>query len=295
MTAPGAPAGGPAVHEDGWTPSADGLRLYWQAWRPAGPARAGLVLVHGLAEHSGRYAATAAHFARRGFAVWAGDYRGHGKSPGPRVHVSSVEAYVADVEAVRQLAIAALDGRPVFLAGHSQGGLVVLKLALARGEAWPGVVVTSPFLAVHPQSRPGPTKRLAAAVLRRVAPGLRLATGIDVRLLSRDPTVGERYAADPLVSGRASAGWLAAVTRAQAEVLAAARRWRVPALVMAGGGDRLTDPARTRWFAEQAPAGVVDFAWWDGFYHELLNEIGREEVYARIEGWIERRIAEARP
>jgi alpha-beta hydrolase superfamily lysophospholipase len=161
-----------------------------------------------------------------------------------------------------------------------------LKLALDEPTAMDGLVVTSPFLAVHPSSRPSAFIRALAAVMLRVAPRIPMPTHIDVRLLSRDPNVGEAYARDPLVSHAASAGWLRAIGRAQREVRAGAAQLRVPTLLMASGDDRLVDPEATRQFARQAPPDVVEFVWWDGSFHEMLNDVGREEVLARIVAWL---------
>src|SRR6185503_13534711 len=232
--------------------------------------RAAILVVHGLGEHSGRYASTAAVLAGAGFAVHALDYRGHGRSDGRRVHVDDVDDYVADVQAGLTEARRRSPGVSVFLLGHSQGGLIALKLALDHPAAVDGLVITSPFLAVHPASRPSAFVRALARVLLRFAPRRPLPTSIDVRLLSRDVAVGEAYARDPLVSHAASAGWLRAIGRAQREVRARARELRVPTLLMASGGDRLVDPEVTREFARNAAPDVVEFVWWDGYYHEML-------------------------
>ncbi|HUG53064.1 MAG TPA: lysophospholipase [Vicinamibacteria bacterium] len=267
-----------------WTAAADGGPiLVGRSWVSAA-APADVLLVHGLAEHSGRYEATAATLAAAGLAVHAVDYRGHGLSEGIRVHVDSVDDYVADVRAA--LAHVRRPGRPSFLLGHSQGGLVALLLALRSPEEVDGIVVTSPFLATHPEARPSRLVRTAAAVLLRVAPRLTLPTHIDVSVLARDPAIGEAYARDPLVSHRASAGWLRAVTFAQREVRAGAGRLRVPALVMASGGDRLVDPETTRRFVSEAPAGLVEFVWWEHSFHEMLNDLDRQAVLARIVTWL---------
>jgi lysophospholipase len=245
-----------------------------------------VLVVHGLAEHSGRYGLTAAALNDAGFAVHAVDYRGHGRSEGRRVHVDDVDDYVADVRAALEEVRRRHPGVPVFLLGHSQGGLIALKLALDDPAAIDGLVVTSPFLAVHPASRPSALVRTLARVMLRLAPRRPMPTSIDVRLLSRDATVGEAYARDPLVSHAASAGWLRAVGQAQRDVRARAPRLRVPTLLMAAGSDRLVDPEATRQFAREAAPDAVEFAWWDGFYHEILNDEGREEVLARIVRWL---------
>jgi len=270
-----------------WTvPAPGGLVLYGRSWAPAASPRAAILVVHGLGEHSGRHASTAAVLAGAGFAVHAIDYRGHGRSEGRRVHVDDVDDYVADVQAGLTEARRRSPGVSVFLLGHSQGGLVGLKLALDHPAAVDGLVVTSPFLAVHPASRPSSAVRAMARVLVRVAPRVPMPTKIDVTLLSRDTTVGEAYARDPLVSHAASAGWLRAIGQAQREVRARARELSVPTLLMASGSDRLVDPEVTRMFVRDTDPEVVEFVWWDGFYHEMLNDLGREQVLARIVGWL---------
>jgi lysophospholipase len=98
--------------------------------------------------------------------------------------------------------------------------------------------------------------------------------------------VGEAYARDPLVSHAASAGWLRAIGKAQRDVRARAPRLRVPTLLMAASADRLVDPGATRQFAREASPDAVEFVWWDGFYHEILNDLGREQVLARIVAWL---------
>jgi len=270
-----------------WTvPAPGGLVLYGRSWAPAASPRAAILVVHGLGEHSGRHASTAAVLAGAGFAVHAIDYRGHGRSEGRRVHVDDVDDYVADVQAGLTEARRRSPGVSVFLLGHSQGGLVGLKLALDHPAAVDGLVVTSPFLAVHPASRPSSAVRAMARVLVRVAPRVPMPTKIDVTLLSRDTTVGEAYARDPLVSHAASAGWLRAIGQAQREVRARARELSVPTLLMASGSDRLVDPEVTRMFVRDTDPEAVEFVWWDGFYHEMLNDLGREQVLARIVGWL---------
>jgi lysophospholipase len=270
-----------------WTVRAPGgPLLFGQSWGPATAPRAAVLVVHGLAEHSGRYGLTAAALNDAGFAVHAVDYRGHGRSEGGRVHVDDVGDYVADVRAALEEVRRRNPGLPVFLLGHSQGGLIALKAALDDPGAIDGLVVTSPFLAVHPASRPSAFVRALARVMLRLSPRRPLPTSLDVRLLSRDTSVGEAYARDPLVSHAASAGWLRAIGQAQRDVRARAPRLRVPTLLMAAGSDRLVDAEATRQFAREAAPDAVEFVWWDGFYHEILNDQGREEVLARIVRWL---------
>jgi alpha-beta hydrolase superfamily lysophospholipase len=276
----------PFERSEGWTRSADGTALFWRAWRAASP-RAAVAIVHGLGEHSGRYGHVGSFLAARGYDCWAGDCRGHGLSPGPRVHVDDFTRYVEDAGAFVELAAAS--GRPAFLLGHSQGGLVALLRALRHPQGLRGVVASSPYLAVHPAAAPSGVKLAGASVLLRVAPGFLVASGIDTGVLSHDPQVERDYLADPLVSRKVSPAWFRAAHAAQAEVVEGAPRFAVPALVMAAGDDRLVDPAAIRSWAHERHAAAVAFIEWAGMYHELFNEIGKEQVLERVAGWIEER------
>lgn len=271
----------------GWTESGDGTRLFWRR-RTAGPAaQATLLFVHGLAEHSGRYVHVLGHFAGRGFDCWALDYRGHGQSPGLRVHVDRFGEFDEDVAAVRHLAAAACPGLPLVLVGHSQGGLLVLRQALAEPRGLAGIIVSSPFLGIHPDSKPPAALQMVANIVSTFAKRLMFSKVADPALLSRRPGVAEAYVADPLVSSTVSARWFTEVVRAQAETRVGAAGLSVPALIMQSGDDRLADPAATRSWADNAPADLVDYVEWDGFYHEMFNELEREQVFARMERWLD--------
>ena len=276
---------------EGRLTSADGASLYWRSWQPEKP-RAAIGVVHGLAEHAGRYDHVGRHLAAREFAVYAVDYRGHGRSEGPRVHVPSFDRYVEDVAALMSLVAERHPPLPRFLLGHSQGGLITLLCTL-RLSGLAGAIVSAPLLGVHPSARPGAVMRLLAAILLRIAPGLVVRNPLDARLLSHDPAVGEAYDRDPLVSHSVSAGWFAALRRAQAEAFASAGRLPVPILMMSSGDDRIVDPDTALEFAQAAPAGQVEYVRWPGLYHEMLNEPEalRAPVLARIDEWLEARLS----
>jgi alpha-beta hydrolase superfamily lysophospholipase len=274
---------------EGTVRTADGLALFWRAWLPRSPVGA-IVLVHGLAEHSGRYGHVGRHFAGRSWATYALDTRGHGRSPGPRVHVGSFDEFVEDVRSMLAFVRTEQAGRPVFLIGHSQGGLVVLLHALRHPDGLPGVAVTSPFLDSHPSIVPSPFLRLTVRALRRVAPRLLVPSGVDASRVSRDPGVVEAYRNDPLVSRRVSAAWYAALRRAQAEVRSGAARLRVPALILASPDDRLVDPEAIQRFVTEADPGRVESSWWPGLSHELLNEPEQERVLERLDAWLVARV-----
>jgi alpha-beta hydrolase superfamily lysophospholipase len=254
--------------------------------RPWGVA----VLVHGLAEHSGRYAQTMADLAARGLACYVPDLHGHGLSPGRRVDVASFDDFLQDVDAAEAVARARHPSLPVGLVGHSMGGLVALLHALRRPQGRPAVAVTSPLLGLHPGSRPSPARRALAKVLYRIAPGLPLPSGLDPTLVSRDPVVVAAYVRDPLVSRRVSARWFRSMQSAAAEVMRGAPRLVVPTLVMAAGADRVVDPEAIRRFAAAAPPGRLEYVEWPRLYHEILNEPERAAVVARLADWLEARM-----
>jgi alpha-beta hydrolase superfamily lysophospholipase len=276
--------------EQGWIQSADGNRLFWRRHSPAGEARAVLLIVHGLAEHTGRYLHVLDHFANAGFDCWAHDYRGHGQSPGPRVHVRHFDEFLTDLAAARELVGEGQPDLPLFLVGHSQGGLIVLREALANPQGLEGIVVSSPFLGLHPEAAPPAALHMVANIVSTFAPKLMFSKVSEPSVLSRDPKVSEAFIADPLVSTTVSARWFTSVLRAHADTLARASTLTVPALVMQSGDDLLADPAKTRSWASHAPAHLVEYVEWEGLYHEMFNEPEKEEVFARVEAWLRLRL-----
>ena len=272
--------------QDGWTESADGNRLFWRRHSAEGDARAVLLFVHGLAEHSGRYLHVLDHFANAGFDCWAHDYRGHGQSPGLRVHVGQFDEFLVDLTAARRLVREAQPDLPFFLVGHSQGGLIVLREALTHPQGLEGIVVSSPFLGMHPDAAPPAPLHMVANIVSTFAPKLMFSKVAEPSALSRDPKVPEAYIADPLVSSTVSARWFTSVLAAHADTHARASTLSLPALIMQSGDDRLTDPAATWSWVADAPSELVDYVEWEGLYHEMFNEPEKEEVFERVEQWL---------
>ena len=276
--------------DEGWTEAADGTRLYWRRHTPDDTPRAELLFVHGLAEHSGRYGHVMRYFAEAGFDCWALDYRGHGKSPGVRVHVDRFDEFLLDIAAACRLVRTEQASLPLYLVGHSQGGLLVLRHVLARPGGIAGIIVSSPFLGMHPTAAPSAPLHMVANVISTFSPKLMFSKIAEPKFLSRDPQVAKAYVDDPLVSDSVSARWFTEVLRAQADTLARAPDLAVPALVMQSGDDRIADPAATRAWVEAAPPELVNYVEWDGLYHEMFNEPEKEQVFEKMEGWLEERI-----
>ena len=266
----------------------DGISLFAQSWLPEGPARAGITLVHGLGEHSGRYTPLAEAMTSAGFAVFTMDLRGHGRSPGPRGHAPSFDALAGDITRLVDHAQASLGSLPLFIYGHSLGGSLVLYTLLTRKPPVRGAVVTSPGLA--PAAPVSGLTQALGHVLSAVWPSFSMANGLDLTGLSRDPRVIEAYRSDPLVHGRISARLGMEVLQKGQWTLAHAAELGVPTLLMQGSADRLVDPRATRAFAERA-GSTVTYVEWPGAYHELHNDLEKEAVVSTELKWLDEHIS----
>jgi alpha-beta hydrolase superfamily lysophospholipase len=273
--------GGPA-DERQWTIVGERDRsLAARRWGPLG--RPALVLSHGLGEHSGRYLHVAQAAGAAGWAVYALDHRGHGRSEGPRANIERVEWAVSDLDQLVSVATRESGKSPV-LFGHSMGGGLALAYALSRQERLQALAVSAPAIDLARR----PAWQLAAVrALAAVAPNLGMAT-IDPATVSRDGQVVEAYASDPLVwHGKVPAN--AAVQMARAGTMAYARAAEItlPTLVLQGGADRLVDPDAIRRLHETLGAQDKRLCVYDGLYHEVLNEPERAEVVADLLAWME--------
>ena len=273
----------------------DGLELAGESHLPAparptpAPPRANLLLVHGFAEHRKRYRGLAAELAGAGYAVHLFDLRGHGESGGRRGHVERFADYRGDLARVAAAVLPAPDeagaGPPAVLLGHSLGGLIALDAVLRRPEPFRGLALSSPFLASA--FRLPPFVRAVAGATARLLPEADFPAALDPEGLSRDPEVVRRYREDPLVLRRLTAAWLGAVLDAQAEVFERAGELRLPVLLLLGGADPVADPARGRALFERLAANPANrLEVYEGFSHEVFNELGRERVVADLLEWL---------
>jgi len=251
-----------------------------------GPARAVVVMVHGLGEHAGRYHGLAEYLHEWGFAVWAHDHYGHGESSGPRGGLPSELRLVDDLALVIDDARRENPGLPLALLGHSLGGLVAASLVARGVRQVDALVLSSPGL------DPGLSgfQKMLLAVLPRIAPGLRVGNGLDDNFLSHDPAVVQAYRDDPLTHDRIG-GRLARFLAYEGQtVLQQATDWPVPTLLLYAGDDRLVRPAASRAFASAAaPGGKVEVHCFDSLYHEIFNELEAEPVFEALQRWLNRR------
>jgi alpha-beta hydrolase superfamily lysophospholipase len=265
----------------------DGLRLYLRRHDLA-TARGEILITHGFGEHSGRYGALTDHLVNHNYSVTAYDHRGHGLSDGLPGHVESFAEYDDDLEKLISVMRARSQVRPLFLIGHSMGGLIALRYAARKSGALTGVIVSAPLIEV---AVPVPAHKLMIAkVGGLVAPRMRLDSEINPSDLSRDAEVGRAYAADPLVNRKVSAKWFAEATQAMHEVAEWAPRIKAPLLVMHGTEDRLASVAATKRLFDRAGSPDKELVIYPGFYHELFNEPEKQEVYERLTDWLEKRL-----
>ena len=261
--------------------AADGTELLVRSWEPAGPSRGTVVLVHGLAEHSGRYGHVGTHLAEQGLAVTAPDLRGFGGSQGPRAFVHSFDQYLADLDPLIEEATAT--DLPVILMGQSMGGLIALRYAQTRLRP-DFLVLSAPAVDA---TIPAP-KRLMARLLRRIVPRLAMLNGIEGEQLSRDPSVGEAYFADPFVYPKTTVALGGAMLEAMGE--ARAGGVPLPTLVIHGEQDPLVPVEFSAPLAEHEGVRRVTFP---DFRHESFNEAGGATALATVSSWIDARLAQA--
>ena len=269
---------------DGRIEAVGRLCLYYRGWEAAAP-RAALLVVHGLAEHSGRYEEFGRRMAENGISVYALDLRGHGQSDGRRGHADRFELLLQDLDRFRREVAGLLeDDTPVFMLGHSMGGLIVLRYIEEYDVAFGGAVVTSPWLAtVMPLSR---WKVLLSGLLNRILPALPIDAGIDETYLSHDPLVVARYRDDPLVHRKITPRLFAEASMAMGLAMHRSDRIRVPLLLMLAGDDKLVDTHKSEAFARSLTTPDVTIRVLPDYYHEVLNDHDRAIAMNYIRDWI---------
>lgn len=266
----------------------DGISLHLRHW-PCTPAIGTVLVVHGLGEHCGRYAALAGRLNQWGWHVVGYDQRGHGASPGGRGQLNEADDLLHDLSRVIEHVRSARPGRLVLL-GHSMGGLVAARFVAGglpgRVAPWyrevDALVLSSPALAADL----GAIQTLLLHLLGSIAPDMAIGNGLKPAWVSRDAAVVQAYIADPLVHDRVSAKLVRFIVDSGELVRALAAQWRIPTLLMYAGADRCVAPRGSAAFADAAPRHLLSVRRFDGLYHELFNEPEREQVLGRLRAWL---------
>lgn len=279
------------IADTGFIDRPDGTRLFWRSKRPAPngtPPKALVVVLHGVAEHSGRYQHVIDHLAAHGYAAFAIDHRGHGDSTGKRVFVERFREYSDDVQALIAHAQTLVPGRKVVLVGHSMGGLIgiqhlidyagVAELAAFSGPGV-GIAVAVPKW-----------KDALGSVMSKIWPALAIPTGIGPELVSRDAAVVKAYQDDPKVTKKATARWYTEFLAAQARAFERAGSIRTPLLVMTAGQDKLVSvTAQDKWFKAVGSPDKTQIPY-PALYHEVFNEPEKGAVLTDLTQWLDARV-----
>ncbi|WDP89083.1 MAG: lysophospholipase [Desulfobacter sp.] len=274
--------------ENGYFKGPEGIDYFYQCWLPESSPRAALIVVHGLAEHGGRYMNLVNSMVPRGFAVYAPDHYGHGKSGGRRLFVPDFNVFTQALDLFVDKVKDWEPGRPVFLVGHSMGGLIVAAYLQARQHKVDGALLSGP--AVKVPGHVTPLTRTAAGLFSRVAPTLGIRR-LDATDISRDPEVVAAYINDPLVStGKITARLASQMLDACDRAMEGAGGISLPLLVLQGGGDALVDPDGTAEFHEAAGSTDKKFILYPDRFHEIFNDPDHETVFKDMADWLEKRL-----
>jgi alpha-beta hydrolase superfamily lysophospholipase len=265
------------------------VNIYYQAWLPEKEVRAVLLIVHGLGEHSGRYANVVERFVPLGCAVYGFDHIGHGKSDGEREVIQRFDDFTDTLKIFYKMVTEWQPSAPVFALGHSLGAEIVAYYLLDHQEDFKGAILSAPVVIVGDGI--SPITIMMSKVLSRIVPKMGV-LALDASVLSQDPKVVEAYVNDPLVfhdktPARMGAEMLSAITRITAE----AGRINLPMIILQAAEDALVDPSGARMLYEEASSPDKTLRIYDGMYHEVFNEPDRERVFKDVENWLERQLS----
>jgi len=249
-----------------------------------------LLVVHGLAEHSGRYMNVVDYFVPKGYAVYGIDHFGHGKSDGDRVFVERFDDFVQTLKIFSDKVHGWQPGQPLFLVGHSMGGLIGAAYLLDYQNKMTGAVLSGPGVKVPDDT--SSVTLMAAKVMSFAAPKSGLIQ-LDASTVSKDPAVVDAYVNDPLVyTGKITARLGAEMLATMQHVTDQAAGITLPLLIVQGGEDALVDPSGAQMLYDQVSSEDKTLKIYEGLYHEVLNEPEREQVLGDIESWLEAHLSD---
>jgi acylglycerol lipase len=269
--------------------------IYYQCWLPDGQPRAVLLVVHGIGEHGGRYMNVVNYLIPRGYAVYAIDHIGHGKSDGAREYVERFEDYIDTLKVFFDMICVAHPGavpsgkwqpnRPIFMLGHSLGGLIGTVYLLDHQAGLAGAIISGP--AVKVPDNISPVTVALGKFFSTVMPKFGL-VGLSADGVSRDPAVVQAYVDDPLVfTGKTPARSAAEMLKAMQRVGAQAARITLPILILQGSEDKLVDPRGAQMLYDKVGSADKTYKLYEGLYHEVHNEPEHDRVLGDVGEWLE--------
>jgi alpha-beta hydrolase superfamily lysophospholipase len=275
-------------HTEGTFQGIDGISLYYQTWETQVKPKAGLVIVHGVAEHSGRYGNLVEGLVPAGFSLYAYDHRGHGRSPGKRGYIRSWSEYRSDLGAFLAKVRELVDDLPLFLFGHSMGALVVLDYILHEDANVNGAIVSA---APIDSSKAASAALIATArLLSSVWPTFPMKSPLNAAHLSCDQQVVDAYLGDPLVFHNMTARWGTEYLDTQAWVRAHAAALNLPILLIHGSADEICLVEGSHWLYERIDQPDKSLNVYPGGFHESHNEPGHDQEIEDIINWLDQRV-----
>ena len=265
----------------------DDIKLYSKNWLPDKDIKAVVIIIHGLAEHIGRYNHVGKFFSLFGYAVEAYDLRGHGKSEGKRVFIDSIYEHVSDLKLYVHYVKKQYPGKRIFLLGHSMGGEVSCIYSIENQSAVSGLILSGAVIKISDDI--SPLLQKLSGIVAAILPNLPI-TKIDSIGISRDKNVVELYDNDPLVyRGGTLARTGAEIIKGTKYIKNNMKQINIPILIMHGTSDRLADPNGSCQLYDGVTSSDKTLKLFENYYHEILNEPDKEKVMQDIIQWIDER------
>ena len=275
-------------HLEGNFNDSRGTEIYYQYWLPEGDVKAVILIVHGLAAHSGRYMNVVNHFVPLGYAVYGMDHSGHGRSGGTKSYIDSFDHYLDALSIYFAEVQGWQKGKPLFLLGHSMGGLIAATFLVDNQDQFRGAILSGPAAKI-PDDVNGVTIAIGK-LLSKLLPKAGIIT-LDVEGVSRDPKIVRDYVEDPLTyKGKTPARLAAELLSAMEKLQSNAASISLPLIIIQGGADRLVNPAGAQFLYDTVSSKDKTLKMYEGLYHEVLNEPEKEQVLGDVETWLEQHL-----
>jgi acylglycerol lipase len=271
-------------HDADFFTGRNGKKIFRQWWLPGGEPTAVILIVHGLAEHSGRYRPLVHHFVPMGYAVYGFDHQGHGKSEGTRCHADALEDFTENLQRMVLWVKEQQPGKRLVLFGHSMGGLITANYLIDHQTEVDEAILSAP--AIVSSAQPTTWQKVKVGLLHRVHARAQFRK-LDPEGISRDPDVVQSYWEDPLVhKGPMTIGLALVLGNAMSRARDEGQRITLPLLIVQGGHDLLVNPAGAKALFESISSERKQLKYFPDAYHELLNEPEAPQVLNLMEQWL---------
>ncbi len=272
------------MHSKDWISSRDGTKLYIERHPVPNPKHV-IVVVHGFAEHIGRYGQIFEQLNRAGMSVLGVDLRGHGRSYGMRGYINNLSEYVDDLETAVREAKATSSASKVIILAHSMGALVASCYASKHPNQVSGLILSSPLIEIAVEIPAW--KRKAAHWMAKLMPSFSLQSTMDTKYLTHDTGKVRAYNEDPLIFHYVRAGWFDQITGFKEEAFKTAKKIKTPVLVQFSPKDYIVNFETGKTWSHELASEDKEIKIYDGFYHEIYNETEREKPISDLIRWLE--------